>query len=172
LNAAFRRLAKLSTRFTCPCQKHTAIMQTPPLQMGTYDTYYRCRTATLPVKLPSVRLNSVVYFYCHPRCELLPKGSILAFPPPHSVSLKKCIIWFLSFARSSASGSVKSLPNDQTKQHGSQHLGGADGDLIKRCLRPKAMRRRVPLRVHDWANRGRDERHFRIGGGPSPTNVV
>ncbi len=55
-----------------------------------------------------------------------------------------------NFARSSASGSVENLPNDQTKQHGSQQTGRADGDLIRRCLRPKAMRRRVPLRVHDW----------------------
>jgi hypothetical protein len=40
-----------------------------------------------------------------------------------------------NFARSSASGSVENLPNDQAKQHGSQQTGRADGDLIRRCLR-------------------------------------
>ena len=63
---------------------------------STYDIYDRYRRATLPIKLPSVRFNFVVYFCCHPRGELLPKGLILAFPP-HSVSLKGCIVWFLSF---------------------------------------------------------------------------
>jgi len=125
--------------------QHTAVTQAPPLQMVTYNTYYRCRTASLPVKLPSVRLNSVVYFYCHPRCELLPKGINSSFSPNILSLLKSASYGFSALRGHQRAVQWRTFQMIKRKQHGSQQTGRANGDLIRLCLRPKAMRRRVPL---------------------------